>query len=464
MSPSESTRSMLDRFRSFGNAEAIIFQEVIWTYTDFISKIEFLSADFLARGINPGDVVILKTADYSLEAIASLWALCSTGVIVIPLTRNQWRQSLNCQETVSTKWICDVSDSSGTMKIEPIENFHPVQEQAEVKLEIIRKRGHAGLVLLTSGTTALPRLVLHDLSRLLGRFHRKREPTRILAFLMFDHMGGIDTMMHALSSGGTLILPGPGDRSPESIALLIDQQRIQLLPTSPTFLNYLLHSELTTQYSLKSLERISFGTESMPELTLKRLRETLPWVKLTQSYGTTEVGVPSVRSCVDNPGWMQLQLDNSKIKIVDGELFLRTENAMIGYLNAPDPFDADGWYATGDLVEYDSSQQFFRILGRKSDIINVGGEKASAMAVEDVIRQADNIRNVLVRAESNPLIGQMIAADVELMKPEKTLELSRRLRDFCKDHLESYQIPSKFQIVEKLQLTDNGKIKRQHEI
>ncbi|MFM7130526.1 MAG: class I adenylate-forming enzyme family protein [bacterium] len=455
---------MLDRFRSFGKAEAIVYREKTWNYSEFISEMESRSAEFLARGIRPGDVVILKTNDYSMQAVASLWALWSLGAIVTPLARNQWNQSLVCQESTDARWICNCNEVSESIELEFIETRQQIQEEAKNKLEIVRKSAHPGLILLTSGTTRLPRLALHDVSLLLARFQRKRESCRILAFLMFDHLGGVDTMLHALSSGSLLVLPNPGDRSPESIALFIEKFKIQLLATSPTFLNYLLISEMHEQHSLKSLEKIAFGTERMPQWLLNRLQAKLPWVRLTQSYGTTELGVPPVHTRNDDPGWIQLKLDPSKIKIEDGELFLKTENRMIGYLNAPDPFDKEGWYATGDLIEFDASGQFFRIVGRRSEMINVGGEKVSPVAVEDVIRQAQNIKNVLVRGEPNPLMGQMIVAEVELLEPEKPMELSSRLRTFCKNVLENHQIPSKFVIVEKLEQTSSGKLKRRTNI
>jgi acyl-CoA synthetase (AMP-forming)/AMP-acid ligase II len=100
------------------------------------------------------------------------------------------------------------------------------------------------------------------------------------------------------------------------------------------------------------------------------------------------------------------------------------------------------------------------VLGRSSDIINVGGEKVSAATVEEVIRQAENIRNVLVSGEKNPLIGQMIVAKIELIEPEKPLDLARRLREHCQNRLARYQIPSRFEVVDQLEQTHSGKLKR----
>ena len=460
MSQSIATQWMLDRFEQFGPADAILSEKKSWSYTRFLAEIKLIQESFDHSGIRPGDVVILQCADYSHAALASLWALWSIGAIAFPLTTNQSRLLSYSVSIADAKWICKIHDPGDHIEIKPVEFKDPAPDAAINKLNIIRNSAHAGLILLTSGTTALPRLVLHDVARLLERFSRQRRPARTLAFMMFDHMGGIDTVCHTLSSGGALVLPESGERSPASVAALIDRFQIQLLPTSPTFLNHLLFSEMSEKYTLQSLEKISFGTEPMPPATLKKLTEKFPSIRILQSYGTTELGVPGIRTKINDPAWIQFHSDTNEMKIVDGMLFLRSKSAMVGYLNAPDPFDAEGWYPTGDLVEFDETGAFFRVLGRSSDIINVGGEKVSAATVEEVIRQAENIRNVLVSGEKNPLIGQMIVAKIELIEPEKPLDLARRLREHCQNRLARYQIPSRFEVVDQLEQTHSGKLKR----
>ena len=92
-------------------------------------------------------------------------------------------------------------------------------------------------------------------------------------------------------------------------------------------------------------------------------------------------------------------------KIVDGMLWLRSSRAMLGYLNAPSPFDADGWFNTQDLVERDG--EYIRILGRKSELINVGGEKVHPTEVENVLLQIDNVKDVTVRGVPNAVTGEL---------------------------------------------------------
>ncbi len=106
---------------------------------------------------------------------------------------------------------------------------------------------------------------------------------------------------------------------------------------------------------------------------------------------------------------MRVGGEGYETKIVDGRLWIRAKSAMLGYLNAPSPFDADGFFDTGDLVEVDG--EWLRILGRKSEIINVGGNKVFPMEVENALLELDNVEDVAVRGEPNPLTGQVVVAD-----------------------------------------------------
>src|SRR5262245_18877496 len=108
----------------------------------------------------------------------------------------------------------------------------------------------------------------------------------------------------------------------------------------------------------------------MPPSTLAAVREALPWARLKQTYGLSEVGILPTQSRDSGSVWLKLG-KGFEHKIVDGVLWIKSASAMLGYLNAPSPFDADGWFNTKDLVETDG--EYMRILGRKSELINVGG-------------------------------------------------------------------------------------------
>jgi acyl-CoA synthetase (AMP-forming)/AMP-acid ligase II len=134
-------------------------------------------------------------------------------------------------------------------------------------------------------------------------------------------------------------------------------------------------------------------------------------------------------------------------KIVDGILWIKAQSAMLGYLNAPSPFDADGWLCTQDAVEEEG--EYLRILGRRTEIINVGGQKVYPGEVESVLLELENVNDATVYAEPNPLLGQIVAARLNLAEPEPLPDLKRRVRDHCRARLAAYKVPVKVEVTER---------------
>ena len=179
----------------------------------------------------------------------------------------------------------------------------------------------------------------------------------------------------------------------------------------------------------------------MPPSTLQKLQVVFPNVVLQQTYGLSEVGVLHTRSRNDGSVWMRIGGDGFQTKVINGILWIKSEYAMVGYLNAPSIFDEDGWFNTQDHVEVDG--EYFRILGRVTDIINVGGQKVYPAEVEDIILALDNINDVAVYGESHRLLGQIVVAKILLDSPETTSSLKHRVRMACLDKLASFKVPVK---------------------
>jgi acyl-CoA synthetase (AMP-forming)/AMP-acid ligase II len=179
------------------------------------------------------------------------------------------------------------------------------------------------------------------------------------------------------------------------------------------------------------------------------MHESFPQVSLVQTYGMSEIGVLRSRSKDSGSLWMKFSGEGFETKVVDGLLWVRTPTAMMGYLNAPDLFDAEGWLNTQDVVEVDG--EYLRILGRDSDLINVGGQKVYPAEIEDALMQMENVRDVAVYGEPNALTGQIVAARFNLHTPEEIGVFKRRLRAFCKGRLAPYKIPVRVEITEREQ-------------
>ena len=128
---------------------------------------------------------------------------------------------------------------------------------------------------------------------------------------------------------------------------------------------------------------------------------------------------------------------------------------MLGYLNAPSPFTEDGWFKTGDAVEVNG--EYIKILGRESEIINVGGEKVYPQEVENVILEMDNVAEVTVYGEKNPIIGNIVSARVRLQKEVEKKKFIFRLKNYCSEKMQHYKIPIKVIIIDEDQYSNRYK-------
>jgi acyl-coenzyme A synthetase/AMP-(fatty) acid ligase len=287
----------------------------------------------------------------------------------------------------------------------------------------------------------------------LEKFKPARQSYRILSFLLLDHIGGINTLFYGLTNGGTVVTVS--DRNPACVCRSIDRHRVEVLPTTPTFLNLLLLSGAYQHHDLSSLRLITYGTEMMPESTLARLHETFPGVRFQQTYGLSELGILRSKSREDGSLWVKVGGEGYETKIVDGVLWVRAQSAMLGYLNAENRFDDKGWFNTEDAVEQDG--EWLRFLGRTSEIINVGGQKVYPAQVESVLLTMENVLDAVVRGERNPLLGRCVVARVKLQKPEPVLDFKLRMQRHCRGQLAPYMVPVKVEITEDQLYNARGK-------
>lgn len=433
-------------FDEFRDADAIVWRDRTYSYGWLRDRVAQAQAQLQEAGIAPGSVIVLE-ADFSPNAVALFLALLEQRCVLVPLTGTVASKRDDLQIIAQAEYAITL-DATDEICLRPRAERagHPLYEQ-------LRTLGHPGLVLFSSGSTGQCKAAVHDLVRLLEKYRARRHRRRTLSFLLYDHIGGVNTMLYTLANGGCLVTVER--RSPDAVLKAVQDHRVELLPTSPTFLNLILLSEAYARYDLSSLRTITYGTEPMPESTLQRFHALFPQVQLTQTYGLSEIGILRSKSKGSDSLWVRLGGDGFETRVVDGILHIKARSAMLGYLNAPSPFTDDGWLVTGDAVVEDG--EYLRILGRKSELINVGGEKVFPAEVESVIQELDNVAEVSVYGEPNPITGQIVCARVTLCRPEPEKEFVRRLKRFCRQRLAPFQVPVKTKLVDAPQHGDRFK-------
>jgi long-chain acyl-CoA synthetase len=437
---------LYERMASFREATALVHRGRGVTFRSLLDRADGFDAELSKRGIGTGSVVLLE-GSYSEGAVALLLALFRRGAICVPLTPQAAMQRETFAAIAEVAFRCTF-DEGDHCAIEGA----PRRPNSPL-LQRLLQSGHPGLVLFSSGSTGRPKAVLHDFAVLLEKFLKPGQRKTTLSFLLFDHIGGIDTLFNTLSNGGTLVTTPA--RDPDSVCAAIAAHRVHTLPASPTFLNLLLLSEAHLRHDLASLQVVAYGTEPMPEPLLARLAAALPRAKLVQTYGLSELGVLRTKSR-EGSLFVKFSGEGFETQVRDGVLWVKARTAMLGYLNAPDLFDADGWLNTEDAVEVDG--EWMHLLGRVTDLINVGGRKVYPAEVEAVLLQCPNVSDVAVFAEKNPITGQAVAARFNLIEPEPFDSFKKRLRTFCRDKLPPYKVPARIELTSREQF--NARFKK----
>ncbi|MCB1995980.1 MAG: long-chain fatty acid--CoA ligase [Burkholderiaceae bacterium] len=381
--------------------------------------------------VRSGDVVAL-IGDFDAGSIATLLRLIDLGTTVVPLTVETRAEHDYFFETAHV----DVVVEGGSVHRRSAPARHPL-------LEDLRARGHAGLVLFSTGTTGRPKAILHDMTLFLQRFETPRPTQKTLNFLLFDHIGGLNTLLHTLFNRGSVVAPPA--RTVEAVLATCAEHGVEVLPTTPTFLRMMLMSGAVPSRVPASLKLITYGTERMDQPTLDELCRLLPGVDFRQTFGMSELGIVRAKSEARDSLFMKIGGEGVETRIVNGVLQIRSATRMLGYLNAPSPFDAEGWYDSKDMVE--ARDGFLRVVGRTSDVINVGGLKFMASEVERAALEHPGVALVRAFARQNPITGQHVEMTVQPQPGEAGQALDRAaLTQWLKTRLQPHMVPRRLHL------------------
>jgi acyl-CoA synthetase (AMP-forming)/AMP-acid ligase II len=331
------------------------------------------------------------------------------------------------------------------------------------------------VVLFTSGTTGTPKAVPlgHGMvAPRIAAFAPAVEPVPSVSIMSVPlvHIGGMLGLLVALAKGSTTVVLTRFDAG-EWLSS-VERHGVTTAFLVPTMLYRILEHPNFTGTDLSSLASLSYGAApATPEL-IRRTMDALPGVALMNTFGQTEtMGSITALGPGDHPperlASVGKPLPGVEIRIVYpttgedvetgtvGELWVRSEVAVVPPSGADDGTTPVGWFRTGDMVSADEEGYLFPS-GRLSDTINRGGEKFAPSEVEEVVRAHPAVRDVAAVGVADPEMGHRVGVAVVTSAP---LDIDE-VRAFCKGRIANFKQPERLLVVDELPLTDFGKVDR----
>lgn len=266
---------LFERFETAPETSALIDGGRTFSYRQLVEQTRSFGDRLRREGVASGDVVAVL-GDYSPEIVCLLFALMGGRNVVVPVTREAIVDMDTVLRLSEAQWVIDGTSNE-------LHFARTGRRSTNDLVAGLRSSGDPGLILFSSGSTGTPKAILHNMSLVADKFRRPGPSLVAIAFLMLDHFGGINTILAILSGLGTVVTVR--DRSVVAICQAIEEHRVEVLPTTPSFLNMLVRSDALDRFDLSSLKRITYGTEVMPQQTLDRVSRAFPGVLLQQTYG-----------------------------------------------------------------------------------------------------------------------------------------------------------------------------------
>jgi acyl-coenzyme A synthetase/AMP-(fatty) acid ligase len=325
-------------------------------------------------------------------------------------------------------------------------------------------RIHTEWVLMTSGTTGVPKMVVHDLESLTFAL-RAPSPADGAAvwgtFYDIRRYGGLQIYLRAVCGGASLVLAGAGEPVADHLARLAEHGVTHLSGTPSHWRRAL------TVPAIRAIapRYVRLSGEIADQAILDGLRTTFPRAVIGHAYASTEAGV----AFDVNDGLAGFPADyigtvrnGVGMKVLDGSLRIRSRGAASGYVGGDHKLtDAAGFVDTGDMVERHGDRFYFA--GRKGGIINIGGLKVHPEEIEAVINRHPSVRMSLVRGKQNPVTGSIVVADVVLKAAAQAAPpsgLQDDILELCREALPRHKVPAAISFVPTLDVAATGKLLR----
>jgi acyl-coenzyme A synthetase/AMP-(fatty) acid ligase len=321
-------------------------------------------------------------------------------------------------------------------------------------------------LMLTSGTSGVPKIVSHSLEGLTGAIvadgpARGARPVWA-TFYDIRRYGGLQIFLRAVIGGGSLVLSEPGEPIAGYVARLRENSVTHISGT-PSHWRKLLMSGAASDFSPRY---VRLSGEIADQAVLDGLHRSFPSASIGHAYASTEAGVGfAVTDGLEGfPASMVGEnRDGVEMKVVDGSLRIRSKRTAHAYVGhrAGALTDSDGFVDTGDMVELRGDRYHF--VGRRGGVINIGGLKVHPEEIEAVINRRAEVRMSRARSRRNPITGAIVVADVVLADGhdvDRSGEIRNRILADCRANLALHKVPAVIRFVEALDVTAAGKLAR----
>jgi acyl-coenzyme A synthetase/AMP-(fatty) acid ligase len=321
-------------------------------------------------------------------------------------------------------------------------------------------------LMFTSGTTGVPKMVIHSLAGLTGAIKPAATggPDVVWGtFYDIRRYGGLQILLRALLTGGSMILSDAQEPPPAHLARL-GRHGVTHLSGTPSHWRRAL---MTPAIAAIAPGYVRLSGEVADQAVLDSLKTQFPNAAVGHAYASTEAGVGfEVNDGLE--GFAADLIDRNDgpvaMRVVGGALQLRSARAASGYAGAGMPVltGDDGFVDTGDMVERRGERYHF--VGRRGGIINIGGLKVHPEEVEAVINRHPAVRMSLVKARRNPITGAIAVAEVVLNEAagDPDPDLKDSILAACRGALPPFKVPAMLKFVPALNVTAGGKLERLH--
>jgi len=481
-----------------GEREAIVFENIRMTYSEFNGRVNRLANALTAIGLKKGDLagVLLFNCSQYLEIY---YAAAKLGVILVTMNYrlaekelqyilddskpsaffygkqfDEFIPSIRRNSTFIKNYIY-IGDEKpeNTLYYESFLMSYPADEpSADVHM------GDTQLIIYTSGTTGYPKgaLITHAntlwtcINQLIF-FNDLNENDSVLIVMPLYHCGAQnDFTTPVFNKGGKLIIMERVDTT--EIAKIIEKEQITTALLLPTLLHMIFQMPDLDQYDFSSLRYVQTGGAPLPEVTIDNFYRKMGY-HICQVFGLTEgtalTTILDKESAARKKGSAGRPLFHVDLKIVDdegkevapgeiGELIQKGPTVMKGYWNNPQATEKtikDGWLYTGDLARCDE-EGFVYIVDRKKDMIISGEENIYPAEIEQVLYSHPQIQEAAVIGVPDEKWGESVKAIV-VCKQGQTLTAEEVIA-YCREHLASYKKPKFVEFISELPRNPSQKI------